>query len=299
MVSRMELSERMYTLRRSLNEFMFFLRHSRMTQVGIALLSAIVLMAVFADFIAPYDPYAKVGNAMEPPSPEHPLGTNDMGQDILSELIYGARISLFIGFVAAISGTLIGTLVGIVAGYFGGVVDEVLMRITDIWLSMPMLLFTIFLASVLTKLPSFTIMVSVILAIALTSWPGAARVVRSAVLGIKERPYIEAARAVGSSDARIMFKHILPNTVPILVVMVINRVAGAMLSEASLSFLGLGDPTAKSWGMIIHYAMIRNAVMLRMWWWFLPPGIMISITVLAVVLIGIGLEEYFNPRLRR
>jgi len=295
----MELSERMYTLRRSLNEFMFFLRHSRLTQVGIALLSAIVLMAVFADFIAPYDPYAKVGNAMEPPSPEHPLGTNDMGQDILSELIYGARISLFIGFVAAISGTLIGTLVGIVAGYFGGVVDEVLMRITDIWLSMPMLLFTIFLASVLTKLPSFTIMVSVILAIALTSWPGAARVVRSAVLGIKERPYIEAARAVGSSDARIMFKHILPNTVPILVVMVINRVAGAMLSEASLSFLGLGDPTAKSWGMIIHYAMIRNAVMLRMWWWFLPPGIMISITVLAVVLIGIGLEEYFNPRLRR
>jgi len=289
----------MYTLRRSLNEFMFFLRHSRMTQVGIALLSAIVLMAVFADFIAPYDPYARVGNAMEPPSPEHPLGTNDMGQDILSELIYGARISLFVGFVAAISGTLIGTLVGIVAGYFGGVVDEVLMRITDIWLSMPMLLFTIFLASILTKLPSFTIMVSVILAIALTSWPGAARVVRSAVLGIKERPYIEAARAVGSSDARIMFRHILPNTVPILVVMVINRVAGAMLSEASLSFLGLGDPTAKSWGMIIHYAMIRNAVMLRMWWWFLPPGIMISITVLAVVLIGIGLEEYFNPRLRR
>jgi len=283
----------------ALKELWLVFKHNKAAMFGFYLFIAIVAIAVFADFIAPYDPYERVGLPFQPPSSKHILGTNDMGQDIFSELIYGTRISLFIGFLAAITGTLIGTLIGLSAGYFGGLVDEVLMRLTDIWLSIPTLLFTIFLTAIITRIGTTPMIYSIIFAIALTSWPGVARLVRSAVLSIKEHPYVESARAIGASSRRIMFMHILPNVTPIIVVEVITRTAIAMLTEASLSFLGLGDPTAKSWGMIIHYAMIRNAITLGMWWWFLPPGIMISITVLAVMLIGLGLEEYFNPRLRR
>ena len=220
-------------------------------------------------------------------------------RDIFSELIYGARASLFIGFLAAITGTAIGTLVGIVAGYYGGIVDEVLMRVVDIWLSIPSLLFAIFLAAVILRTGGIPMFYSVIFAIALTSWPPVARLVRSATLSIKERPYIESAVALGASSSRIMMRHILPNVAPLVLVEVVVRTAIAMLTEATLSFLGLGDPTLKSWGTILHFAMVKNALILGLWWWFLPPGLMIALTVLSVVLIGRGLEAYFNPRLRR
>jgi len=138
-----------------------------------------------------------------------------------------------------------------------------------------------------------------VVAIALGSWPSAARLIRSAVLSIKQNPYVESARALGASHSRIVFRHILPNTTSLIIVEVITLMGNAMLTEASLSFLGLGDPRAISWGMMLHYALLRNAIYLGMWWWFLPPGIMISLAVLAVILLGAGLEEYFNPRLRR
>ncbi|MET1127804.1 MAG: ABC transporter permease [Thermoproteota archaeon] len=282
-----------------LSEFISFVRMHTPAKAGIAILAVLVGIAVFAPYIAPYNPNVRVAEPMLPPSREHLLGTNDMGQDIFSELIYGARISLFIGFIAALIGTMLGTTIGIVAGYKGGIVDEVLMRLTDMWLSMPTLLFTIFLVAVFSRLPRGTIMMAVIMAIALTSWPSVARLIRSSVLRIKEEPYIEAAIAVGVPHTRIMFRHILPNVTPLIVIEVITRTAIAMLTESSLAFLGLGDPTAKSWGMIIYYAMRRNALYLGLWWWFIPPGLMISIAVLSVMLIGLGLEEYFNPRLRR
>ena len=282
-----------------LRSFWTIFSSDRVAVVGLAIFLAILFIAIFADFIAPYSPYERVGKPYERPSWKHLLGTNDIGQDIFSELIYGARASLFIGFLAAITGTAIGTLVGIAAGYYGGVVDEVLMRVVDIWLSIPSLLFAIFLAAVILRAGGVPMFYSVIFAIALTSWPPVARLVRSATLSIKERPYIESAVALGASPSRIMMKHILPNVAPLVLVEVVVRTAIAMLTEATLSFLGLGDPTLKSWGTILHFAMVKNALILGLWWWFLPPGIMIALTVLSVVLIGRGLEAYFNPRLRK
>jgi len=282
-----------------LRSFWTIFSSDRAAVVGLTVFLAILFIAVFADFIAPYSPYERVGRPYERPSWKHLLGTNDIGQDVFSELIYGARASLFIGFLAAITGTAIGTLVGITAGYYGGVVDEVLMRVVDIWLSIPSLLFAIFLAAVILRAGGVPMFYSVIFAIALTSWPPVARLVRSATLSIKERPYIESAVALGASPSRIMMKHILPNVAPLVLVEVVVRTAIAMLTEATLSFLGLGDPTLKSWGTILHFAMVKNALILGLWWWFLPPGIMIALTVLSVVLIGRGLETYFNPRLRK
>lgn len=286
-------------LKRSFLEFWSVYKHNTPAVIGLAMFSAILSMAIFAPFIAPYDPYKRVGLPMQPPSDKYWLGTNDIGQDIFSELIYGARVSILIGFVAAVVSTLIGTLIGMLAGYYGGIVDEVLMRFTDVWLAFPGLLFTIFLATVLVRTPiGGRLLYTVIVAIALNAWPGVARLVRSVTLTIKEMLYIEAAKAVGASNRYIMFRHIIPNAAPVILVAVLTRIDGAMLTEASLAFLGIGDPTAKSWGMIIHYAMIRNAVVLGMWWWFLPPGLMISLTVLSIILISMGVEEYLNPRLR-
>lgn len=283
---------------RSLKELIQVFKTNKVALAGLIILAVLVGIAIFADFIAPYDPFERVGPPLQPPSEKHLLGTNDVGQDIFSELIYGARISLMIGFIAAAMGTILGTIIGIVSGYFSGPIDEVLMRLTDIWLSMPTLLFTIFLASVLVRTP-LPMIYAIATAIALTSWPSVARLVRSATLSIKENQYVESARALGASNSRIMFKHIMPNIVPLIIIEIITGTATAMLTEASLSFLGLGDPTAKSWGTMIYYAMERNAVFLRMWWWLIPPGIMISIAVLAVMLVGMGLEEFYNPRLRK
>ncbi|MGC9009552.1 MAG: ABC transporter permease [Sulfolobales archaeon] len=279
-------------------ELWIVFRSNKWALAGLIILSAIVFIAVFADYIAPYNPNARVAPPFQPPSREHLLGTDDVGHDILSQLIYGARISLFIGFLSAVIGTLIGLLIGLVSGYVGGIVDNILMRFTDIWLSLPTLLFTIFLVAIILRSSSYPIIYGIILAIALTSWPSVARLIRSSVLSIRERPYVEAVKALGASGTRIMFKHILPNTTSLLVAEVIYRTSYAMLTEASLSFLGLGDPTTISWGMMLYYAMARYAVVLGYWWWFIPPGLMISITVLSVMLIGLALEEYFNPRLR-
>jgi peptide/nickel transport system permease protein len=286
-------------MREDLSEFWLVFKHNNAAVTGLAMFLIILSVAVFAPFISPYDPYAKVGLPMQGPSDDHLLGTNDIGQDILSELIYGSRISLLIGFVAAVVATLIGTFVGMLAGYYGGAIDELLMRITDVWLSFPGLLLTIFLATVLIKTPiGGKIIYTVIVAIALNSWPGVSRLVRSVTLKIKELPFIEAARAIGASNRRILLRHIIPNATPIILVAVLTRIDSAMLTEASLSFLGVGDPTVKSWGMIIHYAMIRNAIVIGMWWWFIPPGLMISLSVLSIILVSMGIEEYINPRLR-
>ena len=287
-----------YNLKVITKEFIAILQLNKMTKIGFCIFTFILLLAVLADYIAPYNPYERVGPPLSPPSMKYMLGTNDIGQDILSELIYGARTSLLIGFTAAIVGTIIGVLIGLASGYFGGIVDEVLMRLTDAWLSIPTLLFTIFLVALTSRITLFPTIYSIIIAISLTSWPGTARLVRSRVLSIKESPYIESAIAIGASSTRIMFKHILPNVIPIIVVTIIMTTARAILVEASLGFLGLGDPTVKSWGMMIHYAMKRNAIILGMWWWFIPPGILISLLILSIYLIGIGLEEYYNPRLR-
>ncbi len=284
---------------KEMKDFLSLTRRNRASLIGMILLAAVVLMALFAPYIAPYNPYARTGNPLEPPSWKHLLGTNDVGQDILSELIYGARISLAVGLISAISSVLVGTIVGMISGYMGGAVDEVLMRIVDLFMVIPSLLLVIFLAVILkgTWLGDHMFLL-IIIAITLTSWPAVARVVRSTILSLKERPFVESVRALGASDLYIMARYLLPYALPIILAETLLRTASNMIMEASLSFLGLGDVTEKSWGMMLHYAFSRQAMVLGLWNWVIPPGLMISLSVLSLLLIGQTLELYINPRIK-
>jgi peptide/nickel transport system permease protein len=280
-------------------EFASIYRRSKPGLLGIALLLFFVLTAVFAPFISPYDPYVRVDRPFRPPSNKYLLGTNDIGQDILSELIYGTRVSLTIGFMAALFTVVIGTLVGVVSGFLGGSVDEVLMRFTDVIMILPNIPLLILLMAIFGR-QSYLIM---ILAISITGWTGTARMVRSSTISIKERTYVEASKAIGAGEGHIILKHILPNVSPLIMATMIYQVAGAMMSEAGLSFLGLGDPGHKSWGMVLHYAQTNGGWYANQgypaWWWIIPPGLLIALTIASLVLIGQTMEEIINPRLRR
>jgi len=267
--------------------------------VGLVILLVYVIWAMIPGVISPFDPYLRIAPSLLPPSSQHLLGTNDVGQDIFSELVFGARVSLFIGFAAALAVISIGTFIGLVSGYLGGVVDEALMRLADVILILPSLPLMILLAAIMGKQNIYNI----IIAIAVNAWPGVARLVRSAVLSLKERPFVEATRAAGASRGYIMVQHMLPNVAPLVIAELIGRVASGMLAEAGLSFLGLGDPLHKSWGMMIHYAnecggwWANNGM--PAWWWLLPPGLCISMVTTSLSLVGQGMEDLLNPRLRR
>ncbi|HXF81964.1 MAG TPA: ABC transporter permease [bacterium] len=263
--------------------------------LGAALLALLIGAAVLAPWITPYDPEATTGAPLEPPSRRHPLGTNDIGQDILSELIFGVRISLSIGFFAAAVAITIGTLVGLLAGYFGRWVDTVLMRLVDVVLVLPFLPLVILLAAYLG--PSFW---NIILVIGLLVWARPARVIRSQVLLLRSLDYVDAARALGVSTGRILRRHVLPGVLSLSLAQFILAASNAILIEASLSFLGLGDPTAKSWGSMLYYAQVRSAFLSGAWpWWVLPPGMMITAAVLGFTFTGFALEGILYPRLRR
>ncbi len=271
------------------------LRRSRVGMIGIVVLLLIGLMAIFADDLSPYDPAERVGRPFQPPSARHPLGTNDVGQDILSEIMHGARISLAVGVLAALLAVLIGTLAGVVAGYYGRAVDAVIMRVVDLVLVIPFLPLMILLAAFLG--PSFR---NLIIVMAALTWARPARVIRSQTLGLRGRDYIEAARAIGARDRRILVRHVLPGVLPLSLAQLVLAASTAILVEASLSFLGLGDPTAKSWGTILYYAQVRGAFLSGAWvWWVIPPGLMITLTVLGFAFTGFALEEFLDPRLRR
>ncbi len=280
-------------------EFASIYRNSKPGLLGVAILLFFVLTAVFAPFISPYDPYVRVDRPLRPPSSKYLLGTNDIGQDIFSELIHGTRVSLTIGFLAALFTVVIGTLVGVVSGFLGGSVDEVLMRFTDVIMILPNIPLLILLMAIFGR-QSYLIM---ILAISITGWTGTARMVRSSTISIKERTYVEASKAIGAGEGHIILKHILPNVSPLIIATMIYQVAGAMMSEAGLSFLGLGDPGHKSWGMVLHYAQTSGGWYANQgypaWWWIIPPGLLIALTVASLVLIGQTMEEIINPRLRR
>jgi ABC-type dipeptide/oligopeptide/nickel transport system permease subunit len=252
-----------------------------------------VAIALAAPLIAPYNPWIRVGSPFSGPSFGHILGTNDSGQDIFSELLYGARTSLLVGILAALMVSTFGTVVGLVAGYFGGMVESVLMRITDIFLLIPDLPFIMILALYLG--PSVW---NVALAIGLLWWSGLARVIRSIVLTIKEEPFTEAARAIGASSGHIMLSEILPHTFPVILVAVIRFTGFGILYEAGLSFLGLGDPNEKSWGTMLHFAETNGAFVRGMWYWFLPPGLCISLAIVGFTLISFSLDRILNPKLR-
>jgi peptide/nickel transport system permease protein len=254
-------------------EFASIYRNSKPGLLGIALLLSFILTAVFAPFISPYDPYVRV---------DRPF-----------------RVSLTIGFMAALFTVVIGTLVGVVSGFLGGSVDEVLMRFTDVIMILPNIPLLILLMAIFGR-QSYFIM---ILAISITGWTGTARMVRSSTISIKERTYVEASKAIGAGEGHIILKHILPNVSPLIIATMIYQVAGAMMSEAGLSFLGLGDPGHKSWGMVLHYAQTNGGWYANQgypaWWWIIPPGLLIALTIASLVLIGQTMEEIINPRLRR
>lgn len=218
------------------------LRRKPLDIVGVVLLAALV-MAIAAPFIAPYDPTKLTGKPFEPPSPPHLLGTNDIGQDVLSELIFGTRVSLAIGVLAAALATVIGTSVGVTAGYFRGTLGNALMRVVDVVLVNPFLPLMVLLAAYLG--PSLW---NLIIVIGLLIWARAARVIRSQAMSLAAREYNTAARALGATDWHILFKHVLPGVLPLTIAQFVLAASGAILLEASLSFLGLGDPTQESWG---------------------------------------------------
>jgi len=220
------------------------------------------------------------------------LGLDSRGRDIFSQLIWGSRIALLVGFLSAFFTVLIGLMIGLLAGYLGGRIDSILMRFTDVILVLPGLPLIIIMASVLGSS-----IWNIILVISLVGWPGVARVIRAEVLSLKERPFIESARVTGASPTRIMFRHIAPNVMPLAFLFMTFGVSGAILSEAALSFIGLGDVNTMSWGIMLYYVQNSNA--LKAWWWLLPPGIAITMISLSFFLVGRAFDEIVNPRLRK
>lgn len=263
--------------------------------LGTLLLAAIAFVALFGSLIAPFDPRDVVARPYLPPSGTHWLGTNDIGQDILSEILWGTRVSLLIGLVAASVAVVVGTGVGVVASFFGGRVDALLMRLTDVVLTLPFLPLAIVLAAFLG--PSLW---NTALVIALVIWARPARVVRSQGLATRHEPYVEAAHALGGGAWHVLWRHVVPAVVPLALSQFILATSGAILTEASLAFLGLGDPIQKSWGTILYYAQARGAFLNGSWpWWVLPPGVLIATTVLAFALVGRSLESVLMPRLQQ
>jgi len=262
--------------------------------VGLVLLATMLVLALGADFLAPYDPTKLTGAPFERPSSGHLLGTNDIGQDILSELIHGTRISLLIGVMAAGIAVVIGTTVGLVAGYYRGLPGQILMRLVDVVLIIPFVPLMVLLAAYLGQN-----IWNLIVVIGLLIWARPARVIRSQVLSLAERDYVTAARAIGARGGHIVLRHLLPGVLSLALSQFVLATSSSILLEAALSFLGLGDPTHKSWGTVLYYAQARNAFLSGAWvWWVLPPGLMITASVLGFALVGFALEEALNPRLK-
>lgn len=257
-------------------------------QMGGIILLIFVVLAILAPVIAPYDPSAIIEEEIEGPSAKHWFGTDDLGRDLFSRLLYGARISLSVGLVAVLISVSIGTLFGALSGYYGGWIDTIIMRFVDIMLAFPSIFLILTIQVMLT--PSIY---NVMIVIGLTSWMGVARLVRGEFLTLRERQYVEAARAIGCSDFRIIFRHILPNAQAPIIVAATLGMAGAILTESALSFLGLGvQPPTASWGNML---MDSQAYLMDAPWMAIIPGILILATVLSLYFVGEGLRESTKP----
>ncbi|MFF1968107.1 ABC transporter permease [Streptomyces sp. NPDC058232] len=281
--------------RQSLARFWREYRTHRGGLWGLAGLILIALIAVFAPTLAGADSQSVTdapGGALESPSGEFPLGTDQFGRSVLALLVWGARVSLTVGLLAAFLCVAIGTVVGIVAGHFHGWCSTVLMRVTDWFLVMPTLVLAIALATVMDRS-----IWTVILAIGVTTWPTTARLVRAQTLAVESRPYIERARALGGGHGHIMARHVLPNVMPLVLAQTTLVISSAILTEATLAFLGLGDPTITSWGGMLQDAREAGAVSAGDWWYLAPPGIAIALVALSFTLCGRAIESVLNPKL--
>jgi peptide/nickel transport system permease protein len=272
-----------------------FRRH-RSGVFGLDVLILFVLVAVFAPLLADSDGLSRTkatGDVMAAPNSEYWLGTDEYGRSVLTLLIYGARVSLLVGLVATVISMVLGTLIGIASGYFSGKLGGLLYRLTEWFLVIPFVPFALVLATLLGgSLGTIAFVIGV------TSWPGTALLIRAQTLSIKNRPYMERAQVLGAGNWHQMIKHILPNVMPMVFANTTLTVAGAILAETTLSFLGLGDPTRISWGTMLDSAFSNGALTLGAWWFLFPPGVCVVLVVLAFTLVGQALEEIFNPRLR-
>jgi peptide/nickel transport system permease protein len=264
---------------------------------GLAILVAITVLALTAPLFihaSSLDVINAPGQPISPPSARFPLGTDYAGRSILALLIWGTRPSLAIGVIATGLTMVLGSALGLLAGHYPGATSRVLMAFTDFFLAMPTLPLAIALAAVLGQGDT-----SITIAIAVTSWPGTARVVRAQTLAVEARPFIERARALGARDSQLVLRQVLPNVAPFILVQGTLTVASAILTETTLTFLGLGNPTDVSWGAMINQAFFQGAVSAGAWWYILPPGVAIVVVVLGFTLIGRAVENILNPRMAR
>jgi peptide/nickel transport system permease protein len=281
--------------RNSFIEFCKIVRRNKKAMTGAVGLAFFLIVAVIGPLFVPFSPLAigEVQNMLKAPSAMFLMGTDDMGRDILGNLIAGARISLLIGTLATFISMFIGTAIGISSGFFGKGTDVVLMRITDFFIVIPWLPLMMVLAAMLG-----TSLWNIIFVIGITGWAGTARIVRSQTLSVKERFFVERTVSLGAGSVHIMFRHILPNVFPLVFAETVLIAAIAITAETTLSFLGLGDPATPSWGMMLHYAFSSGAISMGAWWFFLPPGICVILIVLAFTLLGYAFDEIFNPKLK-
>ena len=261
--------------------------------MSVIVLAVFIFIAIFGSLLAPYDPNASSTDVLAAPSTDHWLGTTEVGSDVFSQLLVGARVSIIVGFSAAVISAVLGASVGLVGGYFGGTTDKLFDAFENWFLVIPQLPLMVVLARLLN--PSLFVLVMVI---GLTSWAGTGRIVRSQVLTLKERAFVERARALGAADSHIIRRHIFPNVAPLIFANTVLIVAVAILAEASLSFLGLGDPTHISWGTMLENGFDSGAPSAGAWWYIVPPGLCITLLVFVVGLIGYVYEQHVNPRLK-
>ncbi|WP_294706752.1 nickel transporter permease [uncultured Fusobacterium sp.] len=271
------------------------LKKNKMALLGLGILVILVLLALFADVIADYDTVVikqNLANRLKGPSAEHWLGTDEFGRDIFARLIHGARVSLKVGIIAVGISIVLGGILGALAGFYGGKIDNIIMRVMDVFLAVPSILLAIAIVSALG--PSI---LNLMVAISISSVPSYARIVRASVLSIRDQEFVEAARAIGANNARIIFRHIIPNSLAPVIVQGTLGVASAILSTAGLSFIGLGiQPPAPEWGSMLS----GGRQYLRYAWWVTTfPGVAIMITILSLNLLGDGLRDALDPRLKQ
>jgi peptide/nickel transport system permease protein len=266
---------------------------NKSAMVAVFVLGVFVFLAIFGDLLIEGDPKAKVGAVFEPPSREFPLGTDGGGANMLDLLIAGARVSLLIGFCAAAISALIGGTVGILSGFFGGKTDTALMRVTDYFLVIPDVPLMIVIAALFGRSTW-----NIIVIIGIIYWTFTARLLRAQTKSVRERVYVQRARALGARNSRLIVRHVLPQVTPLLVANTVLLIAYAIFAETFITFLGLGDPTSISWGRLIQNAFTDDAIINEAWWAVIPPGLCVMAVVLACTIIGQTMEDALNPRLR-
>ncbi len=269
-------------------------RRSRQGVVGAAILAVFIALAVFGPFLVGAIDRAGTYQQLQLPSASHLFGTDRSGRDVFTTFVHGAQISILVGVVASVLSMVIGSAVGIVAGFLGGRTDGTLMRITDFFYVLPTLVLAVVLTAILG--PS---LVNVIIVIAITSWPGTARIIRAQTLSIRERSFVARARAYGASNLQIMVRHVLPNVFTLILANTTLTVGSAIFLETTLSFLGVGVQDTFSWGRMLEESFDAGALTLGLWAWFVPPGLAVVLVIVGFTLIGQAFDEILDPRLRR